>query len=93
MNVMNFYTSPNDSGGILWYLVDRPCVRPCARPNISLSVHPSVFSFPDDNLSKYQWILPIFVCALILWKSVVVFFFFFFFVFFVLIMGCYKNYI
>ena len=26
------------------------------------------FSFPDDNLSKHQWI-PNLVCALILWRS------------------------
>ena len=25
--------------------------------SVSLSVRPSVFSFPDDNLSKYQWII------------------------------------
>ena len=34
--------------------------------------HPSVhFSFPDDNLSKHQWIVDFHqtVCALILWKS------------------------
>ena len=44
-------------------------VRPCrsVRPSY---VRPSVrFSFPDDNLSKHQWILPNLVCALILWKS------------------------
>ena len=30
----------------------------------------SVFSFPDDNLSKYQWIFAKLstVCALILWS-------------------------
>ena len=29
----------------------------------------SIFSFPDDYLSKYQWILPHLVMALILWRS------------------------
>ena len=34
---------------VLWFLVGRPCFR--------LSyVRPSVFSFPDEKLSKYQWI-------------------------------------
>ena len=27
----------------------------------------SVFFFPEDNMSKYQWILPNLVCALVLW--------------------------
>ena len=29
-----------------------------------------IFSFPDDNLSKPQWISPNLICALILWRSV-----------------------
>ena len=28
-----------------------------------------LFLFPDDNLSKYQWVLPNLVCALILGRS------------------------
>ena len=28
----------------------------------------SLFSFQDDNFSKYQWISPNLVCALILWR-------------------------
>ena len=97
-----YYTPPYDSGGVLWYHVGCPCVRPfvvrtsvrpyfCFRtitwvivygfsPNsvcalilwrsglgllmgkfyqflTELSARDtSVFSFPDDNLSKYQWI-------------------------------------
>ena len=47
----SFHTSPHDSGGVLWYHV--MSVRPSARSSI---VRPSVFSFPDDNLSKCQWI-------------------------------------
>ena len=35
-----------------------------------LSAHDtSVFSFLDDNLSKYQWIFTKLVCTLILWRS------------------------
>ena len=47
-----FYAPPHNSGGVLWFHVGRPC------PSIRLSVVcPSVrFSFPDDNLSKHQWI-------------------------------------
>ena len=29
----------------------------------------SVFSFPDNNVSKYQWIFNNMVCVLILWRS------------------------
>ena len=32
-------------------------------------VRPSVFSFTDDNFSKYQWSSPNLVCALILWRA------------------------
>ena len=32
-------------------------------------VRPSVFSFTDDNFSKYQWFSPNLVCALILWRA------------------------
>ena len=41
-----FYTPPHDSGGVLWFHVGRPYVRPSSRP--------SVFLFPADNLSKHQ---------------------------------------
>ena len=45
-----FYTPPHNSGGVLWFHVGRPRVRPSV-------VRPSVrFSFPDDNLSKHLWI-------------------------------------
>ena len=44
-----FYTPPHNSGGVLRFHVGRPCIRP-------LSICPSVFLFPDDNLSKHQWI-------------------------------------
>ena len=51
---LTFYTPPHNSGGVLWFHVGRPWVRPSVRPSI---VRPSVrFSFPDDNLSKHQWI-------------------------------------
>ena len=28
-----------------------------------------IFSFPDHNLKKHQWIFTNFVCTLILWRS------------------------
>ena len=50
MNSQHFYTLPHNSGRVLWFHVGRPWVRPSV-------VRPSVrFSFPDDNLSKHQWI-------------------------------------
>ena len=42
---MLFYTPPHNSGGVLLFHVGHLCV-------ICLSV----FSFPNDNLSKFQWI-------------------------------------
>ena len=46
----HFYTPPHNSGGVLRFHVERPCVCPSV-------VRPSFrFSFPDDNLSKHQWI-------------------------------------
>ena len=56
--LLYFYTLPQDSGRVLWFHVGRVCVRP--------SVH---ILFPDDNLSKHQWIFTNLVCALILWRS------------------------
>ena len=53
--------------------VGQLCVRPFVHPSVhQLYIRPSVhFSFPDDNLSKHQWIFTklAFVCALILWRS------------------------
>ena len=49
-----FYSTPHNSGGVLWFNVGRPCVCPSVRRSV---VRPSVrFSFPDDNLSEHQWI-------------------------------------
>ena len=42
------------------------CVFICLSVHLAY-VHPSVFSFPDDNLSKYGF-SPNLVCALILWR-------------------------
>ena len=40
--------------GYYGFYIGRPCVCPSVRPSI---VRPSVhFSFPDDKLSKHQWI-------------------------------------
>ena len=48
-----FYTPPHSGGGVLWYLVGGPCVCSSICHNY---VYPSIFSFPDDNLSIYFWI-------------------------------------
>ena len=47
-----FYTTPHDSGGVLWFHARSLCVCPSNCPSV---VHPFVL-FPDDNLSKHQWI-------------------------------------
>ena len=44
-----FYTPPHNSGGVLWFHVGRPTCPSVVRPSVR-------FSFPDDNLSKHQWI-------------------------------------
>ena len=49
-----YYTPPHNSGGILWFHVGRPWVRPSVRPSVRRTF--VRFSFPDDNLSKHQWI-------------------------------------
>ena len=52
--LIHFYTSPHDSGRVLWFHVGRLCVSPSVRQSyIRQSIH---FSFLDDNLSKRQWI-------------------------------------
>ena len=43
----------HDSGGVLWFHVGHPRICLSFRQSY---VHPSVFSFPDNNLSKRQWI-------------------------------------
>ena len=44
----------HNSGWILWFHI----VCPCVHSSVHLSsIHPSIFSFPDNNLSKYEWIL------------------------------------
>ena len=43
----------HNSGGILWYHVGCLCVHLFIHPSV---MRPSIFSFPDDILSKYQWI-------------------------------------
>ena len=50
-----FHTPPHDRGGVLWFHLGCLCVCPSVCPSV---VCPSVsfFSFPDDNLSKHQWI-------------------------------------
>ena len=47
------HIQPHNNGGV-WFYFGRPCVRPSVRPLVvRLSVR---ISFPDDNLSKHQWI-------------------------------------
>ena len=49
-----FYASPQNSGGVLWFHVGRPCVCPSVRlPHVRPYVR---ISFLDDNLSKPEWI-------------------------------------
>ena len=51
---INFYIPPHDSGGVLWFHVGWPCVCPSICQSY---VCPSIcVSFPDDKLSKHQWI-------------------------------------
>ena len=38
-----------DSDGVLWFHVDRPCIRTSVRPSV---VRPTVFSFPDDTSDR-----------------------------------------
>ena len=45
-----FYTPPHNSGGALWFHVERPCV--C----LSVVCSSTHFSFQNDSLSKHQWI-------------------------------------
>ena len=54
--LLTFYTPPHDSDGVLWYPVGCPCVCPIRLSVCRTYVRPSVFLFPDDNLSKCQWI-------------------------------------
>ena len=49
-----FYIPPHESGRVLSFHIGLPCVSLFIRPFV---VHPVVgISFPDDNLSKQQWI-------------------------------------
>ena len=46
----DFYTPPHDSGGVLWFYIGRLSVH-WSYTRLSIRI-----SFPDDNLSKHQWI-------------------------------------
>ena len=62
---VNFYTAPNDSGGVLWFQVDHLCVHPSV-------CHPSVhlyFCFWTITWVNFIGFSPNLVCALILWSS------------------------
>ena len=63
---MPYYTPPHDSGGILWFQVGPPCVRPSV---IRPSVHLSVFCFRMITRVNINGFSPNLVCPLILWRS------------------------
>ena len=54
---ISFYTPPHNSGGVLWFHVGRPCVRPY------------VFRFRMITWVNINGFSPNLVCALILWSS------------------------
>ena len=58
-----FYSLLHDSGWVLWFHVERPCVCP---PTV---YYMSIVSFPDDNAVNINGFSLNLVCALILWKS------------------------
>ena len=66
-----FYTPPHNSGGVLWFHVGRPCVRPSGRPSyVHPSVHLSVrFRFRVITSVNINGFSPNLICALILWRS------------------------
>ena len=57
----HFYTTPHNSGGVLWFHIGRPWVRP--------SVRPSVFRFRMITWVNINGFSPNLVCGLILWRS------------------------
>ena len=60
-----FYTPPHSGGGVLWFHVGRPCVRPSVRRT---SVRPSVFRFRMITWVNINGFSPNLVCALIVWR-------------------------
>ena len=62
VQIVYFYTQPHNSGGVLYTIVVgygfTLDVRVSVGPSVvHLSIRPSIrFSFPDDTLSKHQWI-------------------------------------
>ena len=61
-----YYTLPLYSGGVLWFHIGRPCVRPSVCPSV---VGPSVFCFRMITWVNINGFSPNLVCALILWRS------------------------
>ena len=57
---------PHNSGGVLWFHVGRPCVRPSVHPSV---IRPSVFRFQMITWVNINGFSPNLVCALILWRS------------------------
>ena len=60
------YTTPHDSGEVLWFHVGRPCFCPYFRPSV---VRPSVFCFRMITWVNINGFSPNLVCALVLWRS------------------------
>ena len=54
IHLVTFYTPAHDNGRVLWFHVGHPCV--CSSVRLSISRTSVCISFPDDNLSKRQWI-------------------------------------
>ena len=50
MRIVYFYTPQDDSGGVLWFHIECPCVRP------SISQLYICILFPDDIFRKHRWI-------------------------------------
>ena len=61
-----FYTPPHDSGGVLWFHVERPCVCPSVHQSV---VRPSVFHFRMITWENVNGFSPNLVCAFIMWRS------------------------
>ena len=58
MHMVDFYMPSHDSGGVLWFqFPDNVLMGKFHQFLTELSAHhSSIFWFPDDSLSKYQWI-------------------------------------
>ena len=70
LQICFFIPAPHNSGGVLWFHVGRPWVRPSVHPSVChTSVRPSVFRFRMITWVNINEISPNLVCALFLWRS------------------------